>query len=102
MSSCKPMRTFNIPPPNSNSLQSMEDRMNKAIQEAMHYKALYDDLVDDLRGKGIPRRPPTSGPPINLPRPLIDRLIVFCHPDKHNSSNVANELTAELLKIRGK
>lgn len=35
-----------------------------------------------------------------LPAPLIDRLIHFCHPDKHDNSNVANELTQELLKIR--
>ena len=31
---------------------------------------------------------------------LIDRLIRFCHPDKHDNSTIANELTAELLKLR--
>jgi len=31
---------------------------------------------------------------------LVKQLIVFCHPDKHDNSARAKELTQELLRIR--
>lgn len=30
----------------------------------------------------------------------IDKLVRLCHPDKHNNSQAATELTAKLLKLR--
>ncbi len=36
----------------------------------------------------------------DMDQKLINRLIRFCHPDKHNGSKLANELTSELLKLR--
>jgi len=32
----------------------------------------------------------------------IERLIRLCHPDKHDSSTAANEMTARLLSLRKK
>jgi hypothetical protein len=97
---------FNIPPSSH-----YEKQIATATQEAMHYKALYDDLIDELKGKGynlaalgtykttrtvIPLQSTTR-----LPRPLIERLIAFCHPDKNQGrESLAGELTKELLKIR--
>jgi hypothetical protein len=79
---------------------SYEDMLNKQLSilatERNHYRTQYERLLTELRSKGAQGIPQ----PTNLPKPLIDRLIVFCHPDKHNNSNVSNELTRELLKIR--
>lgn len=30
----------------------------------------------------------------------VNRLIRLCHPDKHNNSDVANEITKKLLKLK--
>ena len=36
----------------------------------------------------------------SLPKDLLERLIAFCHPDRHENSDKANKLTQELLKLR--
>ena len=83
---------FSVPP---GSMEDIYKRLRAAEQEAIQYKAAYDELVDDLtaRGRSVKK-------PIYLEKSLIDRLIVFCHPDKHNGSEIANTLTKELLKLR--
>jgi hypothetical protein len=98
---------FNIPPSSH-----YEKQIATATQEAMHYKALYDDLIDELKGKGYNLAalavyktrtvtPLQSTTTTRLPRPLIERLIAFCHPDKNQGrESLAGELTKELLKIR--
>lgn len=32
---------------------------------------------------------------------LLKRLIILCHPDKHNQSEMSIKVTQELLKLRG-
>ena len=100
-------------PPDIISMQSLEDRAVKAEMEAMRYKALYDELREDMGGfRGRPATPLSSpnktahnaSGAILHNVTLIDRLISFIHPDKHSNCGVnikvANELTAELLKLR--
>jgi hypothetical protein len=39
-------------------------------------------------------------PPPAIPEDMLKRLIYLCHPDKHDGSKVATEVTAWLLKQR--
>lgn len=40
--------------------------------------------------------------PAALEPGLLDRLIRLCHPDKHNGSKTANDVTQQLLELRQK
>jgi hypothetical protein len=42
---------------------------------------------------------PTAQP---IPPDMIRRLIMLCHPDRHENSREANELTGWLLDMRGR
>ncbi len=45
---------------------------------------------------------PGKQEPAQFSRQEIDRLVRLCHPDKHNNSTAANEITQKLLKLRAK
>jgi len=85
------------------SMQAMETRLSKAIEEAMIYKAAFDDLCAEMKG-GNHRVAPIERSPVSKAlrsnKPLIERLITFCHPDRHQNSEISNELTKVLLRIR--
>ena len=85
------------------SMQAMETRLSKAIEEAMLYKAAFDDLCEEIKGRGGIAIDKTRSPvskALRSNKPLIERLITFCHPDRHQNSKISNDLTTELLKIR--
>lgn len=46
------------------------------------------------------RRTRSTG--IDIPKDLIQKLIMLCHPDKHNGSKLAVEVTQKLLELRNK
>jgi hypothetical protein len=46
--------------------------------------------------------PKQNSLPVSFEDDLIKKLIYLCHPDKHNNSEVANEVTKHLLNLRNK
>jgi hypothetical protein len=36
----------------------------------------------------------------SIPKQLLPKLIMLCHPDKHNGSKMSVEVTQQLLKLR--
>lgn len=74
---------------------------NKADRESRDYiqrwsRAYYNKGVED--GIAAHREKTTQ----SLSKDMVNHLIVLCHPDKHNGSRLANEVTKWLLSIRGK
>lgn len=72
----------------------------KSWHDAYHnLLAEYNKLVELINAKGGEAFLNSSS---QFTPEQIDRLIRLCHPDKHGNSEAANEMTAALLKIRGK
>lgn len=76
-----------------------------ALTWRMRYSAMlnkYNELVTRINEHGgealFSQKPAQS----QFTQDEIEKLIRLCHPDKHNNSATANELTARLLKLRGK
>ena len=46
--------------------------------------------------------PKTAGPPEGLRGDLLRQVISLCHPDRHNGSKKATEVTKKLLQLRAK
>jgi len=76
--------------------------MRNAIETEIRFNQLlkqWNDLVSEINKKGgrefLDR---------NLEPPLenedIKKLLVLCHPDKHNGKEIATEMTKKLLRMR--
>ena len=65
-----------------------------------NYNKMYNTFTERQREelKREDRKPEIN--PNDLPKDLIKRIIKFIHPDKHDNSKEANDLTAELLKYK--
>lgn len=73
-------------------LKLMTDEAKKAISSAAYWKRIATKAVEAAGEAAAP-----SG---QLSADEIKRLIKLCHPDKHENSKEANELTAKLLSLR--
>ena len=80
-------------PRDYNKLQAEYDKLLE-FATYWHQKALQHGANGPIAAQGVQ--------PVNLPKPLIDRLIRFCHPDRHDNDPIATALTQELLKMREK
>lgn len=72
----------------------LDKRVNfdKLVRLATHLDSINDEL--EAENKRLKRY---SG---GLTKAQINSAIRLCHPDKHNNSKAANELTAALLELR--
>jgi hypothetical protein len=59
-----------------------------------------DALKQSIINTGTVFFPKDSIPASQLSPKLLNKLIQFCHPDKHNNDPKAGMLTAELIKIK--
>ena len=66
-----------------------------------NYNKMYNTFTERQREdlKREDRKPEPEINPNDLPKDLIKRIIKFIHPDRHENSREANELTAEILKL---
>lgn len=58
----------------------------------------YNKLVEAYNTKGGQRIVVRQG---SVDPALLDKLIRFCHPDKHGNSERAKDITQRLLQLRG-
>lgn len=72
------------------------------IDDDIYEASVYDKFWNENYNKAKQtenKKPEPEYNPNDLPKDLIKRIIKFIHPDKHDNSREANELTAELLNI---
>ena len=63
----------------------------------------HENVIYQFWNENYNKAQQTAEPEINpndLPRDLIKRILKFIHPDKHDNSKEANDLTAEILKYK--
>lgn len=75
------------------NLESERDRLRGQLENSHHALSL---LRAQLRVAQMAW--PTTA--TSLEPALLKKLIRLCHPDKHDGSKLANEVTVELLKMR--
>lgn len=76
---------------------------NMIITETFEGRMAEAFVYDKFWNENYNKAQQTAEPEINpndLPRDLIKRILKFIHPDKHDNSKEANDLTAEILKYR--
>ena len=75
-------------------------RMQLLIYKAeySHLLKKHNKLVDDLNAKG--GKAFLYGPQTRLDSEDIKRLLILCHPDKHDGKRLAVEMTQKLLAMR--
>lgn len=72
-------------------------KMTRADESLRELQECYTGAVamlDVARKRPLPNRPP-------LDASRIEQLIRLCHPDRHGGREMANEVTAWLLSLRG-
>lgn len=83
--------------------------LNSAILHLETYKKAHarvtgnwNELVERINAKGGEDflEHGVLNPPSQFSKEEVDRLVRLCHPDKHNGSIVANEITKKLLKLK--
>lgn len=83
----------------------MEEAQRKAREWAWQNQS---DPFKNFRGNDFgsryqqPQQPPRQSAPMSFDGQLLRKLIMLCHPDKHNNSAMSTEVTQELLKMRKK
>lgn len=89
------------------SKSKYREAVNRAAMFEAQVKAhaqKWNDLVRQINQKGGQQfldhgvYPP---PPSQFTQDEIQKLIMLCHPDKHNGKPMAVELTQKLLKLKG-
>lgn len=81
-------------------LYRINEKYNERIKEnikLLQYKEEYQNLADKLNPKGGWNFVNNA---VLLSQEDIQKLILLCHPDKHDGKPMANEMTQKLLKMR--
>jgi hypothetical protein len=89
----------------------VEQRAQRFENQAYHYfteckriGAKWDALVDRINGLGgeafLKRARIPSETPAQFTADELQRLILLCHPDKHDGKPMATEMTQKLLKMK--
>lgn len=75
-------------------------QLQKTINEYKHLHGMWEELVGEINEKG--GRDFLDGKVGNnqLSNEDIKKLIILCHPDKHNGKRIANEMTALLNELK--
>jgi hypothetical protein len=62
----------------------------------------WNELVERINAKGGEDFLDNAvlNPPSQFTQEDVNRLIRLCHPDRHNNSDVSNEITKKLLQLR--
>lgn len=68
-------------------------------EKYLNLKTRWDDLVTLINSKGGQEF--LDGDTQQLSQEDIKRLLVLCHPDKHDGKQIAVEMTQKLLEMRG-
>jgi len=91
------LQTLRAKPDSSGELKQLKERVARVLQA---YRDVRKELEEE-RAKRVP--PPRAAPVVSgLSQERITALIKLVHPDRHQNSESANELTKWLLSLRRK
>ena len=61
----------------------------------------WNDLINEINAKGGEAFLKGKNQPTQFTDEEIKKLLILCHPDKHNGKPLATEMTALLNKLKG-
>ena len=84
----------------SSKYKRLAMQLQKAINDYNQLHGMWEELVAEINEKG--GREFLDGKVGNnqLSNEDIKKLIILCHPDKHNGKSIASEMTALLNKLK--
>ena len=75
-------------------------RLKERVRVLMTDKMLLEHRLSALKAMYDAERSSSSTSGTGLTRAFIKKLLMLCHPDKHDNSDLATEVTKELLSKR--
>lgn len=85
-----------------NGRKPFEEDPFKFWEDAGRSKREYEGWKNKFDDQGSPRSSHDDSGSVAINKELLRKLLQLCHPDRHGGSDLANSVTQELLKMKGK